>query len=307
MKIEYAPCDAINVDVLVCTFRRPSVIDTIRSIDAQTLSPRVSLRIIVADNDDKPTAEKAIDAISSEISTPLVYIHAPSGNISIARNACLDSANGDFVAFLDDDEVAAPDWLEALLERAQCGGCDGVFGPVVASYGEDTPAWIRQYDYLSTYPQTRGGKVETGYTGNALLRWMGAPYRHQRFSLDKGKTGGEDTEFFFRLSQAGARLGVATDALVYEAVDPARLQYRWLRQRKMRAGRTYGRCAVLKGSHAPIGVCAAAVLKIATCAVMSGISGFSKPTRRYWLLRGYFHWGVFTGLFGAKESATYGG
>ena len=51
-----------RLTVCVCTFRRPSVADTLRSIRAQALPAGIALRIVVADNDDTPSARDTVAA-----------------------------------------------------------------------------------------------------------------------------------------------------------------------------------------------------------------------------------------------------
>jgi len=46
--------------------------------------------------------------------TRITVVHQPNGGVSAARNAGLDRATGGIVAFLDPDDVAAPDWLAKL-------------------------------------------------------------------------------------------------------------------------------------------------------------------------------------------------
>lgn len=152
----------VRIDVLICTFRRPSVEETLRSVEAQHLPGGVSIRAIVADNDDRPSASSRIAGVAAAMTTSVVYVHAPARNISLARNACLDRADGDFVAFIDDDEVAAPDWLAALYRSATQGGFDAVFGPAIARYDEAAPNWIRAHDYHSNRPLRRGGEAIAG-------------------------------------------------------------------------------------------------------------------------------------------------
>ncbi|MEQ8179508.1 MAG: glycosyltransferase family 2 protein [Amphiplicatus sp.] len=294
-----------RIDVLICTFRRPSIESALASIDRQRLGDGIVSRVIVADNDETPSAQARVAAAAAGMKTPVTYLHAPARNISIARNACLDAADGDWVAFMDDDEVAHPDWLASLYGFAIKGGYDAVFGPAVADYAETAPAWIRAFDYHSNRPVRRFGEVQTGHTCNALLLWRGGPFTTERFLLEKGKSGGEDTEYFFRLRRAGARFGICENAEVFEPVDPARLTFDWIRKRKFRAGQSYGR-----HSHAaPLasaGLAASSLFKIASCGAMAGFNAFSTAKQRYWALRGVFHYGVFAAQFGRKEDALYG-
>lgn len=295
----------VRIDVLICAFRRPSIIETLKSIEAQETPNNISLRVIVADNDDAPSAKETVLRASAAMKTPVLYIHAPSRNISIARNACLDLAEADWVAFIDDDECAAPDWISRLHQSAVNREWDAVFGPALAEYDHTAPPWIRACDYHSNRPLERWGEVQTGHTCNALMRWRGAPYVRERFLLSKGRSGGEDTEFFFRLRRAGAKFGLANDAFVYETVDPARLSFAWVRDRKFRAGQSYGR-HVLNTSAASAWLALSAAFKIIACGAMAAVNALSITRQRYWLLRGVFHAGVLSAQFGFREHAIYG-
>lgn len=296
---------AVRIDVLVCAFRRPSIKETLRSIDEQMLPGGVSARIIIADNDDAPTAREGVARAAASMTTPVVYAHAPARNISIARNVCLDLADGDWVAFIDDDERAAPDWLARLYLRAKEGGFDAVFGPALADYGAATPKWISDYDYHSNNPLKRGGEVQTGHTCNALLRWRGGRFENERFLLEKGRSGGEDTEFFFRLWRSGAKLGLCEKARVFESIEAGRLNFGWIRKRKFRAGQSYGRHSI--GTQTvSAGLAMSSLAKVLFCGVMATLTSFSGAKHRYWLLRGVFHCGVFAAQFGFRENALYG-
>ena len=235
------------IDICVCTFRRPSLETTLLSLDKQTVDGH-DIRIIVIDNDDAPTAEPQIIALQSKMQTPIVYVHAPARNISIARNAGLDTATAEFVAFIDDDEFAPTDWLTRMLHAAEADQLDIVFGPTVGRYTDDDPKWIRDKDYHSFMPYRRFGTVETGSSGNAFIRFGNPIFSGERFLLEKGRTGGEDTEFFNRIRSKGARVGMAEDAPLFEPVEKSRLSFKWIANRKYRSGISYGRHVGVKGN-----------------------------------------------------------
>ncbi|MEM6534018.1 MAG: glycosyltransferase family 2 protein [Pseudomonadota bacterium] len=296
-----------TIDVCICTFRRASIAHAITSIDAQDTPPGVSISIIVADNDETPSAKDLIDTLASDIDTPITYVHAPARNISIARNACLDTAKGDWVAFLDDDEVAPPNWLSDLLARAQQGPFNVVFGTARAQYDAGTPAWIIAQDYHSNVPETRGGVVQTGHTCNAMIERAHPLIVNERFRLDKGRTGGEDTEFFFRLWRKGAKLGISDKATVYEPVDPKRLSFKWIMTRKYRSGISYGRHSEAQYTLlARAKLFSLAIAKIAYCALAALVTLPMPSQRNFWILRAGFHAGVASSTFNAREQELYG-
>ena len=123
-----------SIDICVCTFRRPELADTLRSLAAMDMPSGFDISVIVADNDDTPTAEPLVTTLAQELKLPIRYRHAPARNISIARNACLDASTADFVAFIDDDETASSRWLAELVATAEASGAAAVLGPVRALY-----------------------------------------------------------------------------------------------------------------------------------------------------------------------------
>ncbi|MEH6810520.1 MAG: glycosyltransferase family 2 protein [Hyphomonas oceanitis] len=295
------------IEICVCTFRRASLAGTLHSLGKQVVPEGITLRLIVADNDETPSAQDLVTRVAQDLPFPVQYVHAPSRNISLARNACLDAATGDFLAFIDDDELAPPDWIADLYALLAQGPYDAVFGPAMAEYPETAPNWIKQADYHSNVPTRRNGTVQTGHTCNALIRTNAPSFSGQRFLLEKGRTGGEDTEFFFRAWRAGARFAISEDAKVYEPVDPARLAFRWIAKRKFRSGITYGRLerGRLSLAKAAVSLCAT-ILKIAYCILRAVLAVFSSTKRNFWLLRAVFHAGVITSILSVKEQELYG-
>ncbi|KCZ52801.1 hypothetical protein HY3_13635 [Hyphomonas pacifica] len=296
----------VTIDICVCTYRRPFIEATLRSLDAQILPADVTARIIVIDNDETPSAKALVDQVAGTLSIPVTYIHAPANNISIARNAGLEEAKAEWIAFIDDDEEAEPDWLACLLQTARLKDLDAVFGPAMAEYPDDAPHWMRKQDYHSNIPQRRGGVVQTGHTCNALLRASSSLVRGQRFLLEKGKTGGEDTEFFFRLWFNGAKLDITEAAIVHEKVDPKRMNLDWIRNRKFRSGMSYGYHSLTTRNAVTLTLAAlGAMAKISICYIMAGLFVWSEEKRNYWLLRAMFHRGVLASTSSKAEPELY--
>lgn len=302
-----------SIDIGVCTFRRPELADTLRSLGAMDMPEGYDVRIIVADNDDTPSACDLVAALSRELPLPLIYRHCPARNISIARNACLDASTADFVAFIDDDETAMSRWLTELVKTAQSSGAAAVLGPVKALYRPDAPDWMRQGDFHSTLPVWVRDEIRTGYTCNVLLRTGADSLRGRRFSLARGQTGGEDTEFFDQMYKAGGRIAFAPEAWVDELVPRARAAFDWLGRRRFRVGQTHGH--LLGSSAGGIGLArlvrlarpvALASAKALYCFIAAVPVAIDPVRRNRSVLRGIMHVGVVSGLVGIREIRLYG-
>nr|AAC15804.1 glucosyl transferase ExoM [Sinorhizobium fredii] len=296
-----------QIDIGVCTFRRPELAANVRSLAAATIPARRRLRLIVADNDATPSARALVEGLRPEMPFEVTYVHCPASNISIARNACLDNSTGDLLAFIDDDETASGDWLVRLLEEARTTGADAILGPVRAHYAPSAPAWMRRGDFHSTFPVWVRGEIRTGYTCNALLRLKAPSLHSRRFKLALGKSGGEDTDFFTGMHQAGGTIAFAQDAWVHEPVPESRASIWLAAKRRFRFGQTHGRLLTEKASGPgyPLSL-ALATSKVTFCAVATILLLPSAVRRNRYALRAALHAGVISGLLGHKELEQYG-
>ena len=278
----------------VCTYRRASLADTLRSLAAQR---RPADRIVVADNDEAPSARGLCEAAAGQ-GAPVVYVHAPARNIAIARNACLERADG-LLAFIDDDETAPPGWLDALT-AALTPGLAGVSGPSVAVYPEGAPAWMRALSPHSQRPPAIHERDQIGHTANCLLDPAHPALAGLRFDSRFGRSGGEDTDYFQRAFARGARFGVA-DAPVFEPVPPERLSAAWLAERRRRAGRAWLASLPARRRRTAL----AALPKVAWCRGRAAAARGEEARRAAWL-RGLFHEGVVSAGLGVRPSEHYG-
>ena len=295
------------ISVCICTFRRTSVCETIESIARQKLDPEIRVQVIVVDNDVEPSARSYVEDTAARFEDlDLTYVHAPARNISIARNACVDTATGEWIAFIDDDEIATEHWLQHHYDTAVRDDLDLAFGPVVSVYPDHAPEWIREIDLHSISVGDRR-PILTGHTSNAFFKRTHPAIRGLRFSEDRGRSGGEDTQFFHQCFLGGAKIDETKEAVVYEPVHDNRLTLDWLVKNKFRSGITYGKVVVynrnLLRSLVKLG---ASTIKVAYLLVLSLCTIGSKATSRRHYVRSVFHSGIIAAFFSVKEAEYYG-
>ena len=293
----------MKIDLCIATFRRPMLADTLASVQAAQIPTHVHLRIIVVDNDFEPTAQEIVQKAKASGALSVTYVHAPAANISLARNAGLDASDADWVAFIDDDEIVDQDWLMHMVAGVEQTGADAVFGPSVPLYPESAPNWIKEGDFHRQEVQFRAGRVVTGHTCNAMLRWQGTPWMADRFDLSLGRTGGEDTQFFAGIFQKGGVFDTIPDAIVRERIPQSRLSFQWLAKRRFRIGQTHSE--LNKGLWGRGKRSFAAALKAIYCFCGAAIHLLCKTTRNRWLLRGIMHLGVCAGCFSVPKRELY--
>lgn len=217
---------------------RPIMLEAcLSSLLAQVDIENLEVHCVVVDNNDTPTARPIVEAFSAKSPFLVNYIHEPKRGIPIARNRLVEAAlslQTDWIAFLDDDETAAPNWLNELINAAIIYDADVVQGRVERIFPEPKPFWA------VSKPQKRkeGEPMETSPTSNVLFSsWLIEPNGlNLRFDETLRFTGGSDTAFFSAAHEKGAHIVYSNAPTVYEAVLPSRLTFAWQVTRSYRVG-----------------------------------------------------------------------
>jgi succinoglycan biosynthesis protein ExoM len=226
----------VKVVVAICTRNRPIMLrDCLASLFAQEVPAGVKPIALVVENNHAPDCSAQVEA-ANRAAPPdwrVLYTLEPELGISMARNSALETAlelDPDWIAFIDDDEVAAPRWLSALLSCASRFEADVVQGPVHFVYATALPSWLK---HQSPKNRRSGTKLLTAHTNNVMMR-SAIARSGLRFDEAMRFSGGEDSDFFHRAADAGWFLCWADDAIVSETVGPSRLTMRWHLDRAMR-------------------------------------------------------------------------
>ncbi len=275
------------IAVLIPTFRRPGPLEAaLRSVFAQAGVSGLLGEIIVVDNAPEASARGLADRLRPLSPVPLRYVHAPTPGVATARNAGLKAVSAPLVAFLDDDEVAAPDWLRRLHAVHVQTGADVTFGPVQGR-APAAPAWKRAYlerFFSRTGPAASGVTDRTYGCGASLMTRATALAGDAPFDVSADRTGGEDDRLFAALKARGARFAWAADALAFEDAPPARATLRYALARA--AGYGQSPCQAcwrrrnLPGVAAWMGIGTGQALGFALLALAEGLLG-----RKTWLDR----------------------
>jgi GT2 family glycosyltransferase len=236
----------MKVAVCIITYKRPEGLKRLlHGLNGLSFEERVAplLSVVVVDNDAAGTAAVVCEDVRGWFKWPLKYYVEPRRGISQARNravACAVALGADFMAFVDDDEVPEPLWLDKLLSVQQEYAADVVGGPVLPYFYEPVPEWVvkgRFFEQSFERPRyPTGHLLELTAAGNVLVKTSMFDEMGGRFDEELGLTGGEDTLLFARAHEAGYKLVWADEAVAYEWTPASRANARWLLRRAFRLG-----------------------------------------------------------------------
>jgi glycosyltransferase involved in cell wall biosynthesis len=244
----------VFISVVIPTYNRAEqLITAINSILAQTY--RKFEIIVVDDGSTDRTAETIENMIANASQGPCIprlrYLYQSNQGQSAARNRGVAEATGDWIAFLDSDDIWLPeklDWQVRAIEQfgGKCGACF-TDARLVDSQGLDTTAFRhagRQCkelmgivaDPVRPLAKAFGGSwVQTFVVRKDFCRQIGG--------FDSGLRFGEDYDFLFRLSLVTAHCYVNKPLAVIDrtnaVIDPAVASRSWDRMDFRLRGRQY--------------------------------------------------------------------
>ncbi len=236
--------------IIVPTFNRSGLLaGTLESLLVQETD--VPYEIIVVDNNSPDDTAGVVRAMGARVAANVRYVFEEKQGASAARNAGVVAARGEILVFVDDDVIASPHWLSALVltyRRYTNAWCVG--GKITLRLPSTCPRWFDPMSPVLTgqlslldygdgtvrvnYPKTltsanlsvrrevlsREGVFDTrlGHAGSALL-------------------GGEDQDLCYRVHRSGGAVYYCGTATVAHVIPASRLTKRYFRRKAYGHGR----------------------------------------------------------------------
>lgn len=236
------PDNAPEISLVLTTCSRARLLrGALETLFSQTLLSTVSAELVVVDDQSSDETPTLLAELARTAPIPVTVLQGSKQGVAAARNLAASGARGTWLATIDDDELAAPHWLETLYRTALEHGADCVGGATLLSLPPG-----RSLDEVG--PRARrllGEFAPTGaarpYAAAELPATNNVLYRRSVFealgSYDTSFTeGGEDTDFFERMRNAGYKLWLTPEATVQHLIPPARMELRSQCLTAMRVG-----------------------------------------------------------------------
>jgi glucosyl-dolichyl phosphate glucuronosyltransferase len=127
-----------DISVIICAYTEDRWDDIVAAVNSLKTQTYLKHEIILVIDHNPALFERAAAGITGA----RIIENTCARGLSGARNSGLVIATGTFVAFLDDDAYAAPDWLERLHAHCTAPGVLGAGGWVEANWVDRQPAWF---------------------------------------------------------------------------------------------------------------------------------------------------------------------
>jgi glycosyltransferase involved in cell wall biosynthesis len=192
-----------KISVVVCTYNRAGhLARCLESLAGQNIIAS-DYEVIVVDNGSTDETETVAKSFSKKIAR-LKVVSEESIGLSHARNKGWREASTEYVAYIDDDAVAEPDWLEQALRVISERSPDILGGPIYPFYLTDKPLWFRdEYEIRSRSETARELKEDEHPSGSNLIIKRAILEPLGGFNPSLGMQGnvlryGEDTDLVIR-------------------------------------------------------------------------------------------------------------
>jgi glucosyl-dolichyl phosphate glucuronosyltransferase len=192
----------MKISVIICTYnRRFLLIKLLRSLINQTLSSN-NFEIIVINNGSDDLIQKEIENFKKQTSTNIRYYKESILGLSHARNAGLNLASYDIVAFIDDDAVADKFWLAELIKTYSTEEIIAVGGNIlpIETFEQDIEIPSDLYLFLVPFKYKSNTIVHSLFGGNMSFR-KSVFIKSGKFLISLGRSGncrmaGEENHLF---------------------------------------------------------------------------------------------------------------
>lgn len=232
-----------SISVVVCSHDRLHYVRAcMESLGKQTVG-RDGFEIILVDSGSPPPVAAEMKRIADETpSTRLVRLDI--SGVSLARNEGARAASGDYVAYIDDDAMAMPDWIEKIQHVLAEHGCEPVVlgGKVLPVWESPLPNWwpASLRGVLSIIEHEGAGEYRTGavpptlepYGVNMILR-RDVMLENGGFAEALGRLGlvlqsDEEVQLAWRLQDAGHSAIYDSRVVVRHSIQAKRFNAEWL-------------------------------------------------------------------------------
>jgi glycogen synthase len=219
----------LTFSIVVNTMDRAGPLRTLlQSLEHQSY-PSFEVVVVVG-----PTQDNTLDMLA-DYEGRIRVLRCPTANLGRSRNIGLLAAQGDIVAFIDDDAVPCRRWLEQLARLFQDPGLDATGGAVYLIHPDyaELQHRIGIFSSLAEQVNVRTSRLEQIVPLGAGRQWvermMGTNMAYRRqVLLDIGGFDEffewiyDDSELALRLAQAGKSLHPVKEAVVYHVPGSSR-------------------------------------------------------------------------------------
>lgn len=134
------------MSVIIPTFNRCEMLaEALTSVGCQTF-PSEQYEIVVVDNGSIDGTRQLVSRLNEDGEKEIRYVYESRPGLHWARHAGAVAARGEILAYIDDDAIPQPDWLEELDKAYTYFDADCAGGKINIQWDRQPPEWVIPYE-----------------------------------------------------------------------------------------------------------------------------------------------------------------
>ena len=226
----------MDLSIVICTYRRYDALErAVAAVLADSTYNPANMELIVVDNTPKPERQ------SFKLTEQVHVVPCDEVGLSNARNQGISIAQGEIIAFIDDDAIVRDTWCAAALNAFRMlPGAEVCGGKTVPLYSSSSrPVWY--YEELARYLScidwgSRTRPIAPGeWVVGANMAFRKRVFSVARFDPSLGRKGvasllsNEELAMFDRIGRA--KVYYVPEMCVEHMIPDDRLTLEWFRKR----------------------------------------------------------------------------
>lgn len=237
-----------KISVIVCTYNREDLLGySLQSLAEQTLDNSLYEVLVINNNSTDGTQELTEEFAGWHENFRV--INEPKQGLSHARNRGWKEARGEYIAYMDDDAKAAPEWCEKILHsfRTVEPKPVAVGGKILPWYRVEPPQWFSDELEIRSWGEDIGylqpPRRNFGFSGSNMAFTKDILGNYGGFSTQLGMVGGkmrfgEELDLFLRIADRQKLYWYDPNIIVYHFVPKRNISIIYQIKRAFLSART---------------------------------------------------------------------
>lgn len=208
----------MKISVIVPTYKPQAYLwECLDSIYNQTFPKSDYELVLVLNGCNEPYNTKILDWLSKHKDLNVQFFQIDTGGVSNARNIALDNAKGEYVTFIDDDDLISTAYLKELYEKATPDTVSLCY-PYAFNDGDiekQLPYSItKAYDYICKHKCKNLSSMARNFFSGPCMKLIPMSFIHDR-RYDVRFKNGEDSLFMFLISDKIDKVSFTSKDAIY--------------------------------------------------------------------------------------------
>jgi len=239
----------VSIDVIICTYNRAAGLDAVLlTLSRQSPAADVAWSVLVIDNASTDSTAEVVDAHRSRQLLPgLRRVRENEQGLTPARRRGARETSAPWIAFVDDDNLLEPGWLDAVAQVIRLHPHAGAIGGrVVLDWEQPPPDFLKRFGFC--FAEQEPGRVACELNSlvgagmvvrrEALVEcgWLECPLLADR--VGERLVSGGDVEIAQRIRGVGYSLWFTPEAVLRHRIPPSRISLQYLLRANYGLGRS---------------------------------------------------------------------